>query len=156
MERFRNYKSAYGKTGQLKYVRPGLPHGDPNVPAESSVEFLREIPMEPGSLVIGISLGGLVAAKLQEELRPDLHVICISSPTWADGVKLEHRVANRVALYSPADEVIAGRIEDWPQLAEAYRFGWLSHDTDHHLGPLTSLIGAYIRGDPSARAQALV
>ena len=66
---------------ELKFVRPALPHGDPAVPAEVSVEFLRKLPLETGSLMIGVSLGGLVAAKLQEDSRPDLHVICISSPT---------------------------------------------------------------------------
>jgi esterase/lipase len=34
--------------------------------------------------VIGISLGGLLAAKLQEGGRRDLPVICISSPTNRD------------------------------------------------------------------------
>ena len=46
--------------------------GDPTLPAEVSVEFLRNLPLETGSLVVGISLGGLVAAKLQEGSRPDL------------------------------------------------------------------------------------
>src|ERR1700758_404650 len=86
---------------ELKYIRPALPHSDPDVPAEVSVEFLRNLPLETESLVIGVSLGGLVAAKLQEESRPDLNVICISSPTWADGVKLLRRAEHRVAFYSP-------------------------------------------------------
>ena len=131
----------------LKYFRPALPHGDPTIPAESSVDFLRNMRLEPGSVVIGVSLGGLVAAKLQEQSRPDLHVICISSPTWADGVKLERWVTNRVALYSSADEVIADRIADWPVLADAHQFEWLTHDTDRHLDALTRFIGSYIRGE---------
>lgn len=140
---------------QVKYIRPALPHGDPTVQAEASFEFLRNVPLETGSLVIGISLGGLVAAKLQEESRPDLHVICISSPTWADGVELLLRADHRVALYSPADEVISDRIENWPQLAEAYQFHWLDHDTDKHLGPLTHLVGSYLCGDLSLKAREL-
>jgi pimeloyl-ACP methyl ester carboxylesterase len=140
---------------ELKYIRPALPHGDPAVPAEVSVEFLRKLPLETGSLVIGVSLGGLVAARLQEESRPDLHVICVSAPTWADEVKLLRRTANRVALYSPADEVISDRIENWPQLAEAYEFRWLDHDTDKHLGPLNRLVGSYLRGDLSLRVREL-
>jgi pimeloyl-ACP methyl ester carboxylesterase len=141
---------------QLKYIRPALPHGDPTVPAEASLEFLRNLPLETGSLVIGISLGGLVAAKLQEESRPELHVICISSPTWADGVKLLHRAERRVTLYSVADEVISDRVENWPRLAEAYEFSWLDHDTDRHLLPLTRIVGAYLRGDLSLRARELL
>lgn len=140
---------------ELKYIRPALPHGDPNVPAESSVEFLHNMGVEMGSLVIGVSLGGLVAAKLHEDSRPDLHVICISSPTWADGVRLEKQAANRVALYSPEDEIIAGRIADWSQLAEAYELQWLTHDTDRHLGLVTRLIGFYIRGELQTRVHEL-
>ena len=135
------------KWPHLKYVRPGLPHKDPTVPAESSVDFLRNMRLETGSLVIGVSLGGLVAAKVQEELRQDLHVVCISSPTWADGVKLERRTTNRVALYSSADEVIADRIANWPLLADAHQFEWLTHDTDRHLDALTRFVSSYIRGE---------
>jgi pimeloyl-ACP methyl ester carboxylesterase len=140
---------------ELKYIRPALPHGDPAVPAEVSVEFLRNLPLETESLVVGISLGGLVAAKLQEESRPDLHVICISTPTWADGVKLLRRAEHRISFYSVADEVISDRIENWPRLAEAYEFPWLDHDTDKHLAPLTRLVGAYLRSEPSLRVPEL-
>ena len=74
-----------------RYERLSLPHGREKggQAAERSVDFLRELLIEPGALLIGISLGGLVAAKLQETGREDLHVICISSPTWADGVELQ-------------------------------------------------------------------
>jgi predicted esterase YcpF (UPF0227 family) len=106
----------------LKSIHPALPHGDPTVPAEVSVELLRNMGLEIGSLVIGVSLGGLVAAKLQEESRSDLHLICVSAPTSADRVRLQHRLPNRVALYSPADDVIADPVENWPELAEAYEF----------------------------------
>src|SRR5438270_433980 len=84
---------------ELKCFRPALPHGAPTVPTEVSVEFLRNFPLETGSLVIGVSLGGLVAAKLQEESRSDLHVICVSAPTWADGVRLLRRAEHRVTFY---------------------------------------------------------
>jgi pimeloyl-ACP methyl ester carboxylesterase len=140
---------------ELKCFRPALPHGNPTVPAEVSVEFLSKLPLETGSLVIGVSLGGLVAAKLQEESRPDLNVICISSPTWADGVKLLRRAEHRVAFYSVADEVISDRIGNWPRLAEAYEFPWLDHDTDKHLVPLIRLVGSYLRGDLSLRVREL-
>jgi len=142
-------ESLHAAWPDLRYVRPALQHSDPTIAAEMSVEFLRKLQLEAGSLVIGISLGGLVASKLQEESRPDLHVLCISSPTWADGVKLLRRADHRVALYSLADEVISGRVENWPRLAEAYEFHWLDHDTDKHLGPLTRLVGYYLRGDLS-------
>jgi len=132
-----------------RYVRPSLPHGREKgeQAAERSVESLGELAIEPAALLIGISLGGLVAAKLQETGREDLHVICISSPTWADGVTLEKRMSNRLALYSSQDNVIAGRTSRWPDLAEAYYdLPWLTHDTDAHKVALVRLIVAYLNG----------
>jgi pimeloyl-ACP methyl ester carboxylesterase len=125
-------------------VRPELPHHDPDLPAEASLPLIEALPVPPTSLIIGVSLGGLVAAKLQETTRPDVHVICISSPIWADGVKLEHRPNNRVALYSSRDDVIAGRTSDWPSLAEAHDLPWLTHQTDAHIPRLRELVRAYV------------
>ncbi len=129
-----------------RYERPSLPHGQEKgvQPAERSVDFLRELGLEPGALVVGISLGGLVAAKLQETGREDLHVICISSPTWADGVELQQKLPHRLALYSSGDEVIAGRTSRWPDLASAHDLAWLTHDTDAHKEELARLIVPYM------------
>jgi hypothetical protein len=88
----------------------------------------------------------LVAAKLQELERPDLHVICISSPTHAEDTELTMKMERRVALYSSADEVISGRTERWPGLAEAYDLPWLDHDTDKHKTPLGHILCAYVQG----------
>ena len=134
------------------YVRPSLPHGREKGGqlAERSLEYLRELQLEPTVLVIGFSLGGLVAAKLQETGREDLQVTCISSPTWADGVNLERRASHRLALYSSHDEVIAGRTSRWPQLAEAHDIPWLTHDTNAHKAPLVRLIVAYMSGSDLA------
>jgi pimeloyl-ACP methyl ester carboxylesterase len=60
-----------------------------------------------GALLVGISLGGLVAAKLQELGRNDLKVVAISSPTWADNVVLEAQQEQRLAFYSSQGSVIA-------------------------------------------------
>lgn len=131
---------------QIRYERPSLPHGRDKggQAAEHSVAYLRELHIEPEALLIGISLGGLVAAKLQEMEREDLHVICISSPTWADGVELQRRLPHRLALYSSQDGVIAGRTSRWPDLAEAYDLPWLSHDTDAHKEELVHRIVPYM------------
>ena len=101
----------------------------------------------PRALVIGISLGGLVAAKVQEAGRPDLAVVCISSPTWADLVSLEQSVGNRTAIYSSADTVIAGRTSEWQRLARAYDVPWLTHNTDEHLPWLAPAIAACANDD---------
>src|SRR3974390_3495633 len=100
------------------YIRPFLPHADSSVAPSVSVNHLRALELHESALVVGISMGGLVAAKLQESGRPDLHVICISSPVWAVDVELHRGMEHRVALYSSMDQVIAGRTEKWPQLAD--------------------------------------
>jgi pimeloyl-ACP methyl ester carboxylesterase len=136
----------------VRYVRPSLPHGRENgvQPAERSLEYLRALPIERAALVIGVSLGGLVAARLQEDGREDLQVICISSPTWADGVAVERNVPHRLSLYSSQDEVIAGRTSLWPRLAEAHDLPWLTHDTDAHKAPLVQLIVEHMSGSDLA------
>ena len=126
---------------------PTLLHSNPEISAEESLADLKLRWIPKDAALIGISLGGLVAAKLQESGREDLHVICVSSPTWADGVRLERRMPNRVAFYSYHDEVSAGRTADWPQLAQAFDLPWLSHDTDAHKRELARLAFAYLDGD---------
>jgi hypothetical protein len=136
-----------GRFPRTRFVRPALLHGDPEVTAEASLERLRNLEIPNGSAVIGISLGGLVAAKLQESGRDDLHVTCISSPTWADGVTLSQRMTRRLAFYSSLDSVIKGRTDNWPQLAQAYDLPWLTHDTDKHKEALSSIIAADLDND---------
>jgi len=131
---------------EQNYIRPLMPHSDPAVTPLPSMLHLRSLDVPNGALIIGVSLGGLVAAKLQEMERPDLHVICISSPTYAEDTELTIRIAHRVALYSSKDEVIAGRTERWPQLAEAYDLPWLDHDTDKHKKALGRILCTYIQG----------
>jgi hypothetical protein len=132
---------------QARFVRPALLHGDPEVTAEASLEHLRNLEIPMSSAVIGVSLGGLVAAKLQESERNDLHVTCISSPTWADGVALSQRMTRRLAFYSSLDAVIQGRTGNWPQLAQAYDLPWLTHDTDKHKQALSNIIAADLNND---------
>jgi len=127
-----------------RYFRPHLLHHDPSLPAETALAALPELKIPSGAVVIGISLGGLVAARLQETLRPDLSVVCISTPTWADGVRLERSMPARAAFYSSNDEVILGRTAEWPSLATAFDVPSLSHDTDRHVELLARLIKAYL------------
>jgi predicted esterase YcpF (UPF0227 family) len=129
---------------EQNYIRPLMPHSDPTVTPLPSMLHLRGLNIPNGALIIGVSLGGLVAAGLQETERPDLHVICISSPTYAEETELNKRMEHRVALYSSKDEVIAGRTERWPELAQAYDLTWLNHDTDKHKKALARILGGYI------------
>jgi hypothetical protein len=131
----------------LEFIRLRLPHSDPTVPAEASVEYLLHADIPKGALLLGISLGGIVTAKLQERGRGDLQVIAISSPTWADGVTLDIHVPQRLAFYSSHDEVISARVADWPQLSSFSRdFPWLDHDTDRHLKYLARIFDAFLEG----------
>jgi pimeloyl-ACP methyl ester carboxylesterase len=131
----------------LKFVRPMLPHHDPFVRAEDSVDFLLQQAIPPNALVFGVSLGGLVAARLQELGRSDLQVMAISSPTWADGVNLQDNPPRRMAFYSSCDSFIKDRISAWPELAPVQRdFNWLTQDPDQHLREIVRLVSWYIEG----------
>src|SRR3990172_12197704 len=112
-----------------EFIRPLLPHNDYKIEKpEKSVKFLEDLDIPKSSLLIGISLGGLVAAKLQEESRPDLYVICISSPTRFKTIALKKKMSHRVVFYSSEDEIIADRVSNWSELAEAHDLPWLNHD----------------------------
>jgi predicted esterase YcpF (UPF0227 family) len=131
----------------LDFICPTLPHHDPNIPAEVSLKHLLQLQIPQDSLLFGISLGGLVAARLQEVGRQDLKVVAISSPTWADGVTLETKPERRLAFYSSKDNVIESRIANWPRLASFSRdLEWLSHNTDQHLKYIARLFDWYLEG----------
>jgi pimeloyl-ACP methyl ester carboxylesterase len=129
------------------FQRPKLLHSSPGVLAEESLADLALRKLPQNAVLIGISFGGLLAAKLQEQGREDLDVVAISAPTWADAVRVEKRMPNRLALYSSTDEVLAGRTKDWPQLAPAFDLPWLTHDTDRHKRELAQLVFAYLIGE---------
>lgn len=142
-----------------EFKRLRMAHAAANVRAEESfAQATSEYApyFRTGSLVIGISMGGLIAAKIQEASRPDLHVIAISSPTGADNLRLDQKMENRVALYSSRDPFIQGRTSTWPLLAEAYDLMWLTHDTDDHRYSLALLINTYVNeGDLKGEAAQL-
>ena len=98
-----------------------------------------------GALVVGVGLGGLAAARVQETKRPDLDVVCVSSPTSHGAIKLERRMQRRVALYSSQDPAIAGRV-NWPDLAEAHDMLHLMHGAHVHPFMLRRLILAHREG----------
>lgn len=132
------------------FHRPLLPHTDSSVLAEESLDTLRALDLPNGARVIGISLGGLLAARLQETGRDDLHVLALSAPTWADNVYLAQKPPHRTALYSSNDEVLGGgtsqnRTLDWPRLAEAHDLPWLTHDTKAHKHQLAPLLVQWLR-----------
>ena len=98
----------------------------------------------PGSMLIGVSLGGLVAAKLLQDHRPDLTVVTLASPTYADSLALTKRItANLYALYSSSDPVIAGRT-NWGNFTNDHAdMDWMS---DHRIDPHKSSV-AFVLAD---------
>ena len=145
-------KALHPSFSDAEFGRPLLKHSNPDVLAEESLAGLEQLDIPSSSVVIGISLGGLIAAKYQETTRPDLRVVCVSSPTWADGVRLERPMPLRAAFFSSNDEVIAGRTAEWPMLAEAWDVATLTHDTDHHAELLARGIAAFLMGEDVLRA----
>jgi hypothetical protein len=131
----------------LNFIRADLPFYDPRSPADVAVKELLRIEIPEGSLLVGLGLGGLVAAKLQELGRQDLQVIAISSPTWADKVTLESRAERRLAFYSSQDPIIGSRIANWPQLATfSQDLDWLDQETGKHLKYIARLFDWYVEG----------
>jgi pimeloyl-ACP methyl ester carboxylesterase len=145
-------RNHYPQKPASAFQRPRLLHADGEILAEQSLAELQGRDIARGTVIIGVSLGGLLAAKLQERCREDLRVICLNSPTWADAVRLERRMPERIAFYSSDDNVIAGRTEHWPRLATAFDLPWLTHDTSAHARELTPLIVACLDGQSIARA----
>ena len=92
-----------------------------------------------GSMLVGVSLGGLVAAKLLQSHRPDLSVVALASPTFADGVLLtKGTTLNLYALYSHADPVVGDRTNWSKYAAEHADVPWMS---DHNLDGVKNRIG---------------
>lgn len=120
-----------------RFHRFSLKHSDPSVLAEDSYADLCKdsSAISHGSLLVGISLGGLIAAKLAQDLRPDLKVVALSSPTSLDGLSLEPKENNNLyALYSSSDEVIED-LADWePYTPFDFDVHWMkNHNIDHQI-----------------------
>ncbi len=88
----------YPQKPATSFQRPRLLHANGEILAERSLADLQGRDIARGTVIIGVSLGGLLAAKMQEQGREDLRVICLNSPTWADAVRLERRMPERIAF----------------------------------------------------------
>jgi predicted esterase YcpF (UPF0227 family) len=138
---------------EVRFTRPLLAHDLHYKFDESySLQWLEDRYIQfiaPGSLIVGISLGGLLAAKIQE-LHPELNlsIFALVAPTSSGNVKLEKPVDHRVSLYSTvADEVIKGHCEDWPKFAShSFDVPWLQHNIDLAKYACCYLISCYMRG----------
>lgn len=132
---------------RVTYNRPLLPHTNPGVRAEASLEWMDNFTpfLPPGVLLVGIGLGGLLAAKLQE-MHPELNlsVFAIAAPTSADFVQLEKKTDQRVALYSTAAGTDGA---NWPEFTDqAFDVPWLVHDIGPAKYSVAYLLACYMRG----------
>jgi pimeloyl-ACP methyl ester carboxylesterase len=92
-----------------------------------------------GSMLVGVSLGGLISAKLLQDGRSDLTVVTLASPTFADGIALTNRITpNLYALYSHADPVLGNRTNWGDYTTDHADVPWMS---DHNLDPQKNRIG---------------
>jgi pimeloyl-ACP methyl ester carboxylesterase len=133
-------------SGLPPIIRPFLSHSDPGVSAEGSYE---QFGLYPNSLVIGISLGGLLAAKFQED-HPDfgLKVVTLVSPTRAEGLALTPgKRPDLIALYSTEDPVIATRA-NWEDFTDnAFNVPWMrNHDVDQQKYSLGLILTEMLQG----------
>jgi hypothetical protein len=105
------------------------------------------LPVVPSnSVIFGIGLCGLLAAKLQEDFPAKrLSVIAVSAPTSEGSISLGSLVSNRVAIYSSAYAPVAGRC-DWGRFAgQVYDVPWLQHGIKNTKYGLAHLLTAYMQ-----------
>ena len=145
-EELRRYYPATTFGAEL-FRRPLLPHSRADVSAEQSLAALKAQPVPEGAALVGLGWGGLIAAKLQEQGREDLHVICVGSPAEAAGFRLERRMPDRVAFYFRGAESANRGFPDWPRLAQAFDLPWLAEGLEVHLLAIARLVFAYLDGD---------
>jgi pimeloyl-ACP methyl ester carboxylesterase len=133
-------------SGLPPVIRPTLPHCDPEVTAEESYA---QFGLYPNSLVIGISLGGLLAAKFQED-HPDfgLKVVTLVSPTHAEGLALTRLRPDLIALYSTEDPVI-GTCANWEDFTDnAFNVPWMkSHNIDNQKHSIALFLTEMLQGN---------
>jgi pimeloyl-ACP methyl ester carboxylesterase len=95
------------------------------------------------SVIFGVGLGGLLAAKLQEDYPArNLSVVAINSPTTEGLISLTGSVKGRVALYSS----VYPTLTDWAKFApQVYDVPWLQHGIKNTKYALAYLMSAYMK-----------
>lgn len=98
------------------------------------------------SVIFGIGLGGLLAAKLQEDYPAKrVSVVAINAPCFEGAINLESMVQNRVAIYSNSYPPIVGRC-DWSRFAvQTYDVPWLQNGIKTTKYGLAHLMTSYMQ-----------
>lgn len=125
------------------YNRPLIPAHLNTKEALEWVERYYTYRLDQNSMLVGFYRGGLIACALQEKF-PALHLsaVAINSPTNEDGVVLSG-ADRRLALYSSAYKLIAGRCDWAAKSSLAFDLPWLTEGQNFY--PLAYLISAWAR-----------
>jgi hypothetical protein len=139
------------------FKRPPLPYGfKEDGSALESYRWLRTylIPeLITNSVIFGIGLGGLLAAKLQEDfLSTGISVVAFNSPLIEGAVGLSGAlVRNRVGIYSSGYSPISDRVAQWPGVAsQVYDVPWLQHGAALPKYAISHLIASYMKTESIA------
>jgi len=143
-----------GKAGcdEPLFKRPSLPYGfNEDGSALNSYRWLRTYILPElitNSVIFGIGLGGLLAAKLQEDfLSSGVSVVAFNSPLIEGTVGLNGTlVQKRVAVYSSNYYPISDRVTQWPGVAgQVYDVPWLQHGASLPKYAISHLIASYMK-----------
>ncbi len=98
------------------------------------------------SVLFGVGLGGLLAAKLQEDFPAyNLSVVAINAPTSDGLISLDSRVKGRVALFSGLYPAITSTC-NWSRYAsQSYDVPWLQHGIKNRKFALAHLMMKYMQ-----------
>src|ERR1700739_409940 len=133
------------------FKRPQLPYGfNDDGSAADSYNWLRRYLLPDmiqfqNVLVVGIGLGGLLAAKLQEEFATNINVMTFNAPL-VEGISLNGSlVRNRVSIYSSLYSPLCSQ---WMRVApQTYDVPWLQHGTNLPKLALAHLIASYMKAE---------
>lgn len=145
------------RSARLRADAPFIPS---MLSAAQAVEWVKRYyapRVAPGSLLVGLDRGGLVACGVQSALPAlRLSVCAVNAPTAEDGLAaLPADPRRRVALYSSAYPPIAGRC-DWGSLASAFDVRWLADGSKSRPFALAYLIAVCGRGGDVGKAVSML
>jgi pimeloyl-ACP methyl ester carboxylesterase len=126
---------------------PLFPHTDPRDTGLSSIDVLNTVLGSGPAFVVGLGLGGFVAAKLQET-RQNMTVIAVSAPDISGYITLGPPAGGRrVYMFSSIkDSVIRGKTARWAGQAEVYDLPKLDHHDTAFLPFVVSAVEAVSNG----------
>jgi len=110
------------------------------------------------SVIFGIGLGGLLAARLQEDFpAKNISVVAINSPTTEGAISLANPMYGRIAIYSSACTPIKNYC-NWRQFTpQAYDLPWLVYGIKNTKFGLAYLLTSYMQTeDMSAEVEAFI